>query len=366
MRREPLPDVMDHSQHRLALANLEQATASGTWIVFLQDSPQLWWSDGTRALLDWPAEAPPPDLEGALAVYTDASRLPQREALRQAEQEGKSFDLELELITARGRRRFVRVTGGAEREGGRITRLSGTIQSIDRARRAEAESERLMQHLSEFEERWRLATEGSGLGVWDWNAQTNKVYFSPQWKAMLGHAEDEVGDTLDEWDRRIHPDDRDACYGDLNAHLRGDVADYVSEHRVLCKDGSYKWILDRGRVMSHAPDGTPARIVGTHTDISRERFLADVAAQASTRYRAIFNSTFQLMWLLSPDGQLLEANDTALDFAGVQPEDVIGKPFWECHWWLTHPETQTTLQQAVLRAASGQSTRHQVEVRGGQ
>lgn len=355
---------MDHNNHRLALASLERATASGTWIVHLQTPPLLWWSDGTRELLEWPMEALVPGLERALEFYTSASREQVEHALNDARNSGKAFDLELEMITARGRPLFVRVTGQAEREGVSIVRISGTIQSIDRARRAEAESQRLMSHLAEFEERWRLATEGSGLGVWDWNAQTNKVFFSRQWKAMLGYAEDEVGDTLDEWDRRVHPDDKEACYHDLNAHLRGEVPDYVNEHRVLCKDGSYKWILDRGRVMTRTADGAPARVVGTHTDVSRERFLAEVAAQASTRYRAIFNSTFQFIGLLSPEGVLLEANDTALNFAGIRPEDVIGKPFWECHWWQIGPETQARLKQAVLRAATGEPVRYQVEVRG--
>ncbi|MDV7395356.1 PAS domain-containing protein, partial [Arthrospira platensis SPKY1] len=105
-------------------------------------------------------------------------------------------------------------------------------------------------------------------GVWDWNAQTNKVYFSPAWKAMLGYAEDEVGDSLDEWDSRIHPDDRASTYADLERHFSGQTPLYENTHRVRCKDGRYKWILDRGKVFSFDAAGKPLRVIGTHTDVT--------------------------------------------------------------------------------------------------
>lgn len=355
---------MELTNHRSALTSLEHATLSGTWVVHLQDPPVLWWSPGTRALLEWPAGAALPTLEEALEIYTEPSRSEVARALEHAREHGQPFDLELEMVTARGRPLFVHVTGEAEREGDAVRRLSGTIQNIDRQRRAEHNASQLREHLSEFEERWRLATEGSGLGVWDWDVQANTVYYSPQWKRMLGYAEDEIGNSAEESISRVHPDDTAAVFGDLNDHLEGRATHYQNEHRVLCKDGRYRWFLDRGQITRRTVDGKPLRMVGTFADISRRKFLEDVAEQASARYRAIFNSTFQFIGLLSPDGVLLEANDTALDFAGIRPEDVVGKPFWDCHWWQISPETQETLKQAVLRAATGESAQYQVEVRG--
>lgn len=114
---------------------------------------------------------------------------------------------------------------------------------------------------------WIYAMEGNLDGVWDWNAYTNEVYFSTRWKAMLGFADDEISNSLEEWDKRLHPDDREAVYQDLNDHLEGRSPFYHNEHRLLCKDGSYLWILDRGKIFSWTEDGKPLRIVGTHTDI---------------------------------------------------------------------------------------------------
>lgn len=138
--------------------------------------------------------------------------------------------------------------------------------------------------LRESETRWQFALEGAGDGLWDWNAVTNHVYFSKQWKAMLGYAEDEIANNLDEWKRRIHPDDLDQVITDLERYFSGMTEIYRNEHRVRCKDGSYKWILDRGKIISWTKDGKPLRVIGTHADISarkksdaeREKLIAEL------------------------------------------------------------------------------------------
>lgn len=118
-----------------------------------------------------------------------------------------------------------------------------------------------------------LALEGNRDGLWDWNAVTNEVHFSPRWKAILGFEDQELEGTLAEWDSRIHPEDRDAVYADLNRHLMGETDFYENEHRLRAKDGSYRWVLDRGKVLTWTEDGDPLRVVGTHTDITRRKTL---------------------------------------------------------------------------------------------
>ncbi|MFB2917324.1 PAS domain-containing protein [Aerosakkonema funiforme] len=133
--------------------------------------------------------------------------------------------------------------------------------------------------LRESEARWQFALEGSGDGVWDWNIQTDRVFFSEQWKAMLGYSDAEVGNTLAEWHSRVHPDDKAGCYADLNKHLRGKTPTYRNEHRIQCQDGSYKWILDRGKVIERTADGKPLRVIGTHTDITDRKVAESVLRQ---------------------------------------------------------------------------------------
>ncbi|MGJ5633710.1 PAS domain S-box protein [Nostoc sp. CALU 1950] len=86
--------------------------------------------------------------------------------------------------------------------------------------------------------------------------------------------------------------------------------------------------------------------------------------ESDRRFYAIFNNTFQFTGLLTPDGILLEANQTALSFGGIKLEDVINRPFWEAHWWTISPQTQEELKQAIARASQGEFVRYEVDVLG--
>ena len=124
--------------------------------------------------------------------------------------------------------------------------------------------------LRRSEERFELAIRGANDGLWDWDIQTDIVYFSPRWKAMLGYAEDEVGNTIEEWNKRIDPDDLGRVENEVKAYLDGNKAHYQSEYRVRHKEGHYVWILDRGIAQRDA-NGTPYRMVGIYTDISQQK-----------------------------------------------------------------------------------------------
>lgn len=118
------------------------------------------------------------------------------------------------------------------------------------------------------EERWRMALEGAGEGVWDWNLATNKVRYSRSWKEMLGYADNEIGDGFEEWEKRVHPDDIAQAKADIEDYLGGRKPVFINENRMQCKDGSWRWILTRGSVMSRDSNGKALRMVGTHADIS--------------------------------------------------------------------------------------------------
>ncbi|MFC4250880.1 bifunctional diguanylate cyclase/phosphodiesterase [Sinimarinibacterium flocculans] len=216
----------------------------------------------------------------------------------------------------------------------------------------------------ESADRWRFAVEASGLGVWDWNAQSGAVYYSPEWKAMLGYREADIGDGFEEWERRVHPEDLADARAQIDAHLLGHTPMYVSEHRLLCRDGAYKWILARGRVIDRDARGEPLRVVGTHTDITERKRTLSRLHEREARFSAVFNSTFQLMGVVEPDGRVIEGNETALNFAGLQPRDIAGRLLWELPYFQTSPETSALVQDAVHRAAAGELVRAEIEVLG--
>jgi diguanylate cyclase (GGDEF)-like protein/PAS domain S-box-containing protein len=133
--------------------------------------------------------------------------------------------------------------------------------------------------LEESEFRWKFAIEGTGDGLWDWNISNNTVYFSKTWKSMLGYSEGEISDSLSEWERLVHPDDLTDTMNAVKKHLDGKTPAYINEHRLLCKNGSYKWILDRGLVVSRDEQGKPLRAIGTHTDITERKQMEEIIRQ---------------------------------------------------------------------------------------
>jgi diguanylate cyclase (GGDEF)-like protein/PAS domain S-box-containing protein len=127
--------------------------------------------------------------------------------------------------------------------------------------------------LRESEERYALAARGANDGLWDWNLLTGAVYFSPRWKAMLGFQENEIEDRLEEWLDRIHDADRDRVKQEIDAHQKGLTPHFESEHRLLHKDGGFRWMLSRGLAV-HDATGKALRMAGSQTDIT-ERKVSD-------------------------------------------------------------------------------------------
>src|SRR6266446_1051202 len=121
--------------------------------------------------------------------------------------------------------------------------------------------------LKESEERYALAARGSNDGLWDWNLPANVVHFSPRWKAMLGCEEGEIGDRPEEWFDRIHDADRERVKEEMAAHQKGLTPHFETEHRVLHKDGSFRWMLSQG-VAVHDASGNALRMAGSQTDIT--------------------------------------------------------------------------------------------------
>jgi len=131
------------------------------------------------------------------------------------------------------------------------------------------------------DEVWKLALESSGDGVWDWHVQQGTEYFSERYLRLYGFEPGDVDATPEAFDARTHPDDVAQMARDRDDHFAGRTAMYRNEHRVLAKDGTWKWVLSRGMVIARDAEGRPLRMVGTHTDITdRKRQEAIVWQQA--------------------------------------------------------------------------------------
>ena len=138
--------------------------------------------------------------------------------------------------------------------------------SVDISARKAAEAA-----LAESELRWRFALEGAGDGVWDWNAETDRAYFSSRCMQMLGLAEDAFANDWRHWARRLHTDDRARVLDAFQRHCDGETEIYQTAYRIRHAQGHWLWLRDRGKAVLRGADGRALRIIGTHSDITRER-----------------------------------------------------------------------------------------------
>ena len=125
-------------------------------------------------------------------------------------------------------------------------------------------------HIS-LEHRWATAIDCAREGVWDWDIENSKVFFSKHWKGMLGFKEHEVPNELIEWRKRIHPQDVDKVDAIIEEHIHNESSFFESEHRLLHADGTYRWILDRGKAVERNKQGIAVRMIGTHVDITEKK-----------------------------------------------------------------------------------------------
>jgi PAS domain S-box-containing protein len=174
------------------------------------------------------------------------------------------------------------------------------VSSLAMNRRNNAIIAQQMLHIQQSEERLKLAIEGSNTGFWDWDLPTKRVVYSPVWKSMLGYADDEITNSSEEWESRLHPEDQARSLERVERHILGETPVYDNLARMRHKDGHYIWILARGRALRDA-QGKVYRFVGTHFDMTQQKALeqrlreaedlqrvAREQAEAASRAKSIF------------------------------------------------------------------------------
>ncbi|HRE82709.1 MAG TPA: PAS domain S-box protein, partial [Opitutaceae bacterium] len=216
------------------------------------------------------------------------------------------------------------------------------------------------QKLQLSEDRWELAVKGLKLGLWEYDFIENRTYLSERWKEMLGYRPDEISDSRDEFWSRVHPDDVIRAKKAMEEHESGATPDYHAEIRLRRKDGSYIWIMSRGRAF-FSSEGKPLRIVGAHTDISEQKAAEDALRTNESRYRLLFEANPSPMWLYDAESlRFLEVNAAAQRTYGYTREEFLGMSIMD----IRSSEEQTRLSKVIrndvaTRASERGIWRHQ-------
>ncbi|SPP63782.1 PAS domain S-box protein [Nitrospira lenta] len=343
--------ALRESQQRLDLA--VQGSQTGIWDWEIRTN-QVYFSPIWKRQLGYDAH----ELQGRFEEWRDHLHPDDRtRALATVESylagQASGFELECRLRHKDGSYRWMLARGICVRdEQGTPYRMVGSQIDI-------TEHKDALARPSETDRRRTFAFESSGDGIWDWDAATDTVFFSDRWKTMLGYSPSDIGDTLDEWLSRVHPDDLPPLKADLHRHFRGEMPLYTHEHRVRCKDGSYKWLLNRSHAVARDAEGTPLRVVGTHSDVATRRLSTDALQESDEQFSQSFHEAAIGMALVSTDGRWLQVNRALCDLVGYSREELEATTFQA----LTYPDDLETDLGYVQQMLNGDIRTYQMEKR---
>jgi PAS domain S-box-containing protein len=195
------------------------------------------------------------------------------------------------------------------------------------------------------EERFRLAIEATTDGLWDWNITTGFVDYSPAWKGILGI--EDLESNYEFWDSRIHPDDRPEVIEALQGHLAGKTAQWSKEHRLLTGQGTWKWVLGRGRVIVRDVQGRPCRMIGTMTDISQRKNIAQSMRESEERFSLALEVGNAGVWEWNQKSDEVRFDARFHSMLGYEPGDL---PSSLQEWLPYHHPEDLTIMMSKARA----------------
>ncbi len=183
---------------------------------------------------------------------------------------------------------------------------SGLLPTIN------SQAESIAEKIRQSEERWKFALEGSGAGIWEYNFQTEALFFSVQYEKMLGYTKDELENNSTIWPAIIHPDDFKYFKEYDLEYEQGTRTSHKKEYRIKRKDGTYIWVLDRGMLISKTDDGKSLRIIGTHTDITEKKLSENKLENQRHFYEQVLNQIPSDIVVFDKDHRYLFINPIAI------------------------------------------------------
>jgi PAS domain S-box-containing protein len=243
--------------------------------------------------------------------------------------------------------------------------VNAELARVNAVLQAEGEQrKRVEQELSRSRERFDLAVRGSQDGLWDWDLDTNEVYYSPRWKSILGYEDHEIANGLEEWSNRLHPDEREEVLAANYAHISGTTPHYEREFRLRHKDGSYRWILSRGVALRDG-QGKAHRMAGSHADITERKRAEEELCKANERLALAVRGSNVGIWendMAGGDYRAGRVHCTNIreQFGYPAPESALD---YETVVAPIHPDDRGPMEQALRAYLAGETPEYSVEFR---
>ncbi|MDP5238327.1 EAL domain-containing protein [Uliginosibacterium sp. 31-16] len=255
-----------------------------------------------------------PDIEFGLEFYEGRWQVLIESALARLIRDGTPYDLELELTTATGKRKWVRSVAVPVYVDGLLVKIRGALQDIS-VQKQTADAWR------ESEARYARVIEGSDQGFWELNVQTRQFDISPRFASMLGYPPGGLDISPEKWGEHVHPVDLARAMESIEAHLAGKTPAHQVEMRIRTATGDWKWVLTRGKLVQWDTDGKPLIMSGTHTDISERKRAEAALRQAAT----VFENTQEGVMVTDAAQAIVMVNEAFCRLTGFSADEVLGR-----------------------------------------
>ncbi|MBM4326749.1 MAG: PAS domain S-box protein [Deltaproteobacteria bacterium] len=213
------------------------------------------------------------------------------------------------------------------------------------------EREAAEQDLLLTQHRLQLAMEASSMTTWDWNVDTDRVYFDHRWSEMMGVSSEQTDANFDMWLNRLHRDDKLNVLKALKDHLEHPSQHFDAEYRARTATGDYRWLLDRGKVVECDEDGKALRMAGICLDITERKRMEEEVHESAERFRAIFESAKDCIFVKNSSLQYTEVNPAFTKMIDLREWDIVGKTDAD----LYDTDSAEILQDVDHRVLSGES-----------
>ena len=165
------------------------------------------------------------------------------------------------------------------------------------------------------DQKYKLAVEGADGGIWDWDVENNIYNFSEKWLEYLGYEKSEIGKCIEDWKNLLHPEEKESSISKVNNYILSKTGFYESTYRMACKDGSYVWVLSKGRAIWDG-ENRAIRMAGSHTDITRQKSTEDKLIFLA-HYDMLTNLPNRLLFETKVNELIAEKNSANRKFALV-------------------------------------------------
>ncbi len=230
--------------------------------------------------------------------------------------------------------------------------LTGACGAVMSAIQADAEQLRVAQELRRSDERLQLTLESTGVGPWDWDVLNGTFHFDATMTRKLGYAPDEIASSVAAWETLMHPDDLAAIRARFGQSLDASVEVFEAIYRIRMKQGGWRWLLSRGRIVQRTEDGRPSRVIGTHLDITGVKDTEIALRRSEERFRALAESSRAVPWEADVNTFRITYVGPQIErITGFSPADWVGKDMWPQR---LHPEDRArVIREGEERAKEG-------------